>query len=229
MRIKIIKRLDKFLNNEQRVETAISLISQLYVCIKETVGSDEANEIANTMLGSAIILGTEGNATADEKFFIDQYIEKLGSGIKDEEVMYSGGIDDTDYNIAKTLTSNVVFHEWAMLYLRLILCIAYSDAKFGDEVASKLEGIYSAVFVIEFANSGLESVPAPTVGLYGLELEIAKDFLGSDQPGKINDICNKFPGYSCAEIETALDSLCKKRCFTSCQYSSRKFLYSFGG
>lgn len=55
-----------FLNNEQRVETAISLISQLYVCIKEKVGSDEVNEKANIILGCAIILGTEENATVDE-------------------------------------------------------------------------------------------------------------------------------------------------------------------
>lgn len=100
--------------------------------------------------------------------------------------------------------------ERAMAYFRYILCWALADGVIEAALEARLESIFGLLLIVDFADSGLESVPAPKIQLTGLEAEIAHKLKQEDDLYRLRDIQARFPNRSGSEVEGALDSLCQK-------------------
>lgn len=98
----------------------------------------------------------------------------------------------------------------AMDVFRYILCWACADDLVEPEVEDRLESGFGMNLLVDFGDSGLESVPMPKVQLMGLEAEIALLLKNDDEVIFLRDIQAHFPDRSESEVKRALDCLCEK-------------------
>ena len=100
-----------------------------------------------------------------------------------------------------------------MSFLNFILCFAYIDGKFEDEVAERLDEIFGITLLMEFIESGMEEVPAvpQKIEISDFEKEIILYFKkSSDKMIPLDTICKKFNGKTKSGLKTILDGLCTK-------------------
>ena len=93
--------------------------------------------------------------------------------------------------------------------LKLLICFAYADGVLSDKFASDFESIFSENLMVDFFNSGLESVPSPTeqVTVNELQRELITFFQKDDQMLPLDEICKQFPTYTKSQIKSALDEM----------------------
>ena len=98
----------------------------------------------------------------------------------------------------------------AMPFLHLILCFAYSDSVIEDDLIDFLEEHFGTLLMLDFFNSGEESVPHAGPLLEGLEADIVKWLAKDDDMKTDKDLYAHFGKYTKKDLNAALKSLKQK-------------------
>lgn len=98
----------------------------------------------------------------------------------------------------------------AMAMFWYTLCWAYADGVMEPDTEQRIENFFGVNLIVDFGNSGLESVPAPRIGVSGLEAEIVGALKADSELCFLRDIQAHFPNRSASEVKRALDHLCEE-------------------
>lgn len=108
-------------------------------------------------LGAQLGVAGDGYIGDEEKHLIDEIFRTIWKGQMEE--LYSlirEPISEDSYNLVRMVTKfgNPV----STAFLHFILCFAYIDGIFENDVAEKLDGIFGMTLLANFVDSGLEEV-----------------------------------------------------------------------
>lgn len=196
----------QFASTEQLVATAKSSMREMFDAM-DAFSMDAKINVA--LIGIKLGAAGDGVLNAQEKMLIQ---EVFGASIKVPMEQFCELLEDKPgddvYNAVRNLTQ--LGNGVAMPFLHFVLCFAYIDGVFEDDVAEKLDGIFGMNLMVDFFSSDLEEVPCPKIGLTRQEAEIVDWFLSDDQLRSLTDIQKHFPDKSRAELKRLLDGLCQK-------------------
>lgn len=197
---------------EQITATAEALASKIILTLSQSLGEDAALSIVNMLLLSAK-MGVAGDRMIgkEERLLLNDVFSDYITDMAPVYEIVSKKITDSDYEMMTTIPK--LGNEIAMSFLNFILCFAYIDGKFEDEVAERLDGIFGITLLMEFIESGLEEVPSvpSKIEISDFEKEIIKYFAKCDDKMiPLDTICKHFNGRTKTEIKSVLDGMCEK-------------------
>lgn len=198
----------EFASKEELIATALGSAQELF---EQLDGADDGGQMAFMLLiiGTKLGVAGDGVINSDEKALIDEVFGRIWNGnMSDVYDMIGTEISDDDYDMVSKITQ--LGNHIAMPFLYYIFSFAYIDGEFEDEVAEKLDGLFGMNFLVDFMQSGMEEVPAPSVRLTDFEAEIVEWFQEEDTLIPLKDIVAHFPGKTKTEVQKALDSLVDK-------------------
>ena len=154
------------------------------------------------------ISSESGSLNAQEKALVDAFFPLESESREELYNIVAMKPTDNDYKLVQSLID--CGNETAFPFLYVVLGFAYIDGKVNDRVMKRLDSMYGMSLLSLFIQSGLESVPAPTIRLEGLEAEIVRWFKSDDTLRPLKEIVEHFSDYSENDVKEALDSLCDK-------------------
>lgn len=187
-------------------------------CIRTVVSDGNGGFLFNddtvfamVLIGAKIGIGNNRPLKQREKMLSKYVAETIFTNQSEQtltEIIESMQLNEDMYDAVRKFFA--LGWESMMAYFRYILCWALADGVIEKELEERLESMFGLFFVLDFGNSGLESVPAPRIQLTGLEAEIALLLKKDEHVTFFRDIQAYFPNKSKSELQRALDRMCEK-------------------
>lgn len=185
-------------------------------CIRTLLSTVLSNTDTETIIGSLLIgaklgIGRDRSLNRGERNF-SKYIATIIVQDHSEETLTSYieslTLNESMYDVARSFSTDGL--EPAMAFFRYALCWALADGVMEPDAEQRLESIFGMNLIVDFGNSGLESIPAPRIRVSGLEAEIAGALKADSELCFLRDIQAHFPNRSEGEVKRALDRLCEE-------------------
>lgn len=197
------------LSVEDRADMAFACLAKMLV------GDDDEPRVsdlaANVVTLVAARMGVNGdrafNAQEREicraitKSYNDKSVEDL------EDDILSWNIDDEILEGIRMYA--MLGQDVAMALVYYILCWALADEEIEPDVEDRIERLFGVNLLVDFTQSGMESVPVPRlkVSLTKLEYDIISWFQCENEPHPLKDIQKKFSSNSAAVVKNAMEHL----------------------
>ena len=166
----------------------------------------------NFVLQSCLRLGFCTRKLSEKQQWLMKELYRLSEETRNQQSAAAvEAITETDYQLIEKLAGSNRQISEAMF--NLIMCAAYADGGLKKEVEDKIDPIFGMLFLALFADSGLESVPAPPSQrprVTGMEARVLDYMLKQKTMLPLNEIAKAFPGETETAIKKALDGLCEK-------------------
>ena len=150
----------KFKSAEQDtiVKVALASLEDFFKAFEAVRQLEENFKFGTMVVGARLGVAGDRVVNSQEKELIDEVFGRVWKGPMEEIYdMVGADIQEGDYEIVKVITR--VGNSVAMPYLYYILSFAYIDGKIEDDVAERLESLFSASLLAEISQSVKEEVP----------------------------------------------------------------------
>ena len=164
----------------------------------------------NFVVQSCLKLGfcTQKLSAKQNWFMNELYPHNYQNMVETQSAAAVEPIKEDDYQLIGTFADKNRQISEAMF--NLLMSAAYADGGLKTEVERRIDPIFGFLFAAQFADTGMESVPSPSVPrkkVTGLEAKILDKLLTVEHMMPLQDIIDSFPSETKNTVKTALDHL----------------------
>lgn len=196
----------KFANKQQIIEMSLNATYNLLGAVEFL---DDNATFGIMVVGARLGVSGDGVINKDEKDLIDEIFSRAEfCPLSEVYELLKGPLSGSEYDMVPLLSQ--MGNHVVMAFLHYVLCFAYADGVFEDDVAEKLDGTLGMNLLADFMESGQEEVPAQRVRLTGIEAEMVCWFRENNEMYNLQTIKKHFSDCPPSEVQRALDRLVEK-------------------